>query len=201
LCYSLAVRLDECTVIFAWAVSIDFMRIIAGDLKGRQFEAPKGNRTHPMSEKMRGAIFGALGDIKGLTVLDAFAGSGALSFEAISRGAESSTAIEVDKKAHNSIQISIKALGVEGRVKATKAFVNSWSNRNHNTQFDLIFADPPYNSVPYRDLNSLPDHLKVNGTLVLSWPGKADWYPFKGLKLIQIKKYNDSSLIFYKKVV
>ena len=53
------------------------MRVISGWLGGRIFESPHGHRTHPMSDKIRGAVFGVLGDIKGLTVLDAFAGSGA----------------------------------------------------------------------------------------------------------------------------
>ena len=72
------------------------MRIIAGYLGGRQFNSPRSNRTHPMSDKARGGLFNALGDISGLTVLDAFAGSGALSFEAISRGAESVIAVDID---------------------------------------------------------------------------------------------------------
>jgi 16S rRNA (guanine966-N2)-methyltransferase len=59
------------------------MRIIAGELKGRNIQEPYGHRTHPMSEKVRGAVFNALGDIEGLAVLDAFAGTGALSFEAV----------------------------------------------------------------------------------------------------------------------
>jgi 16S rRNA (guanine966-N2)-methyltransferase len=65
------------------------MRVVAGSLKGRIFNEPSGHQTHPMSEKVRGALFNALGDIEGLSVLDAFAGSGALSFEAVSRGAKS----------------------------------------------------------------------------------------------------------------
>ena len=67
------------------------MRIIAGSLGGRVFKAPSGHRTHPMSEKIRGAIFNALGDISDLTVLDAFTGSGALCFEAVSRGVANAT--------------------------------------------------------------------------------------------------------------
>nr|MBP9820948.1 RsmD family RNA methyltransferase [Candidatus Saccharibacteria bacterium] len=60
------------------------MRIIAGFLGGRLIESPHNNKTHPMSEKMRGALFNSLGDINGLTFLDAFAGTGACGFEAIS---------------------------------------------------------------------------------------------------------------------
>jgi 16S rRNA (guanine966-N2)-methyltransferase len=77
------------------------VRIIAGSLKGRTFSEPHGHRTHPMSEKVRGALFNALGDIEGLTFLDAFAGSGALSFEAASRGAKSVIAIDKDGPAYS----------------------------------------------------------------------------------------------------
>src|ERR1039458_7477259 len=98
------------------------MRVIAGFLGGRNFDSPGGHRTHPMSDKVRGAIFGVLGDIKGLTVLDAFAGSGALAIEAISRGAKRAVAIEVDKGAHTVITENIKALGIEDRIKAVRAF-------------------------------------------------------------------------------
>jgi 16S rRNA (guanine966-N2)-methyltransferase len=83
------------------------MRIIAGRLGGRHFASPQGRRTHPMSDKMRGALFNALGDIDGLSVLDAFAGSGALAFEAVSRGAGHAVAIDVDKSAQRAIAENI----------------------------------------------------------------------------------------------
>src|SRR3954470_23836038 len=97
------------------------MRIIAGQLKGQQFQAPHGHKTHPMSDKMRGALFNVLGDIEGLTFLDAFAGSGALAFEAASRGAKAVTAIEIDNSAHKTIGQNIKALHISTQVKAVKA--------------------------------------------------------------------------------
>jgi 16S rRNA (guanine966-N2)-methyltransferase len=151
-----------------------------------------------MSDKVRGALFGVLGDIKGLTVLDAFAGSGALAIEAVSRGAASAVAIEVDKSAHGIIKANLVELGIEDRVKAVRAFAGAWSTRNQAQLFDLIFADPPYNDVPYRDLKSLPRHLKPNGTLVLSWPGRAEPLKFEGLKAVQSKNYGDAQLVFYR---
>lgn len=175
------------------------MRIIAGSLGGRQFDSPGGHRTHPMSDRMRGGLFNALGDIEGLTVLDAFAGSGALSFEAISRGAASSLAIEVDPKAHSVIEANIKALEVEDKVKATRAFTNAWSNRHPHEEFDLVLADPPYDKLPFRDLMILPKHLKPGGTLVLSWPGKTEPYYIPGFTEVKIKDYGDSQLVFYQK--
>lgn len=175
------------------------MRVISGRLGGQNFEAPHGHRTHPMSEKVRGAIFGALGDINGLTVLDPFSGSGALAIEAISRGAEQAVAVEVDKGAHTIIQKNIDKLGINKQIKVVRAYANAWSTRHQIQKFDLIFLDPPYDKIPFRDLNSMPRHLKNDGVLVLSWPAKADWYPFAGLELMQSKSYGDATLHFYKK--
>jgi 16S rRNA (guanine966-N2)-methyltransferase len=175
------------------------MRVIAGYLGGRNFASPHGHRTHPMSDKMRGAIFGVLGDIKGLTVLDAFAGSGALAIEAISRGAASAIAIEVDKGAHKIITENLASLGIEDHVKAIRAFAGAWSTRHQAQHFDLIFADPPYDDPPYRDLDKLPRHLKDSGIFILSWPGKWEALRFKGLTIVQTKTYGDAQLVFYQK--
>ncbi len=176
------------------------MRVVAGFLGGRVFQSPHGHRTHPMSEKVRGAIFGALGDIKNLTVLDAFAGSGALAIEAISRGAKSGVAIEVDKGAHGIIVENLNAFGIEDRVKVVRAFAGAWSTRNQAQLFDLIFVDPPYDNVPYRDLKALPRHLTASGTLILSWPGKDRPVAFDGLQAVQTKNYGDAQLVFYQKI-
>ena len=174
------------------------MRIVAGKFGGRIIEAPRGHRTHPMSERMRGAVFGALGDISGLSVLDGFAGSGALSIEAVSRGAKSVVAIEVDKGAHSVIQANLRTLGIEDKVKAVRAFAGAWSTRHQALLFDVILLDPPYDNVPWRDLKRMPRHLSQDGVLVLSWPGKAEALRFEGLNIVQQKYYGDSQLLFYK---
>jgi 16S rRNA (guanine966-N2)-methyltransferase len=153
-----------------------------------------------MSEKVRGGLFGVLGDIKGLTVLDAFAGSGAMAIEAISRGAKSAVAVEVDKGAHAIITKNISSLELGARIKAVRSFVNAWSTRNQAQQFDLVLADPPYDNMPYRDLKVLPSHLAEGGTLVLSWPGQAEPLKFEGLEIVQAKNYGDAQLVFYQKV-
>src|SRR5262245_30096392 len=102
------------------------MRIIAGRLGGRLFESPHTSRTHPMSDKARGALFNVLGDINDLSVLDPFAGTGALSFEAVSRGAAHATAIESDRLAQKVIQGNISSLGLQNQVKLVRAQANAW---------------------------------------------------------------------------
>src|SRR5690242_707068 len=103
------------------------MRIISGKLGGRIIHEPHGHKTHPMSEKVRGALFNALGDVEGLTFLDAFAGSGALSFEAVSRGAKSAVAVDIDKHAVDTASLSVKDLKLGGEIKVTKANMAGWS--------------------------------------------------------------------------
>src|SRR3954471_4420017 len=99
------------------------MRIIAGNLKGREFKSPHGHRTHPMSDKMRGALFNVLGDIEGLTFLDAYAGSGALAFEAISRGAKDVVAVDKESAAQKTMSANVKDLKLDKKVKLVKANV------------------------------------------------------------------------------
>lgn len=175
------------------------MRIIAGKLGGRTFEAPRGRTTRPMSEKARGALFNTLGDIEDLSVLDAFAGSGALAYEAISRGAASALAIELDKTAHKAIDESIKKLGLDNRIKNLRGNVSGWSNNNADKQFDLVLLDPPYNNLDRQLLQKLVKHTKAGGLVVLSWPGKEPAPPFEGLEVVTTKNHGDIQLVFYRK--
>lgn len=174
------------------------MRVNSGWLGGQVFDSPRGHRTHPMSDKMRGAIFGVLGDIKGLTVLDAFAGSGALAIEAISRGAARAVAVDVDKAAESVVAKNIEKLGIQDRMKSIRANVSAWSNRYINEKYDIVLCDPPYDELQYKVLRKLPRHLAVDGVLVLSLPGKHEPLKLDGLKIVQSKDYGDSQLLFYK---
>lgn len=174
------------------------MRIIAGGLKGREFKSPRGNKTHPMSDKVRGALFNVLGDISGLSFLDAFAGSGALSFEAVSRGAASAIAIDNDKNAAKTVAENIKALGLEN-VKSIQAGASSWSENNQDKQFDIVLLDPPYDDLQINLLEKLADrHVKPDGLAVLSFAGKIE-PPDLGIEVVANKNYGDSQLIFYRK--
>jgi len=176
------------------------MRIIAGQLGGRVFEAPRGHRTHPMSDKMRGALFNSLGDIEGLDVLDAFAGSGALAFEALSRGATEALLIEQDKPAQVTIRQNIEQLGLQNNARLVRAGIAAWLSTNTDAKFDIILCDPPYNDLRPELLKKLSKCLNPNGTFVLSWPGKLDVPNFKSLKQITQHNYGDGQLVFYRQI-
>lgn len=173
------------------------MRIIAGSLGGQTFEAPKGHRTHPMSDKVRGGLFGVLGDISGLSVLDAFAGSGALSLEATSRGAASAVAIDIDKNAVETAKKNIQKLGVASQIKVTRANASGWSKNNPEAVFDLILCDPPFDDLQLTRLQALTNHLQPSGIFVINWPGKLEVPEFSGLEIAQQKNYGDAQLVFY----
>ena len=122
-------------------------RLISGEFGGRFIDSPHTDRTHPMGERMRGALFNILGDVDGLRVLDAFAGTGALGLEALSRGASEAVFIERDRVAQKVLQENIDALGVSDRAKLIKSSGSAWTDTPELQGFDLIFADPPYHDV------------------------------------------------------
>jgi 16S rRNA (guanine966-N2)-methyltransferase len=175
------------------------MRIVAGYLKGRVFSEPHGHHTHPMSEKVRGALFNTLGDIDGLTILDAFSGSGALAFEAVSRGAKSAVAIERDPAVQKIVKRSIEDLNLSGQIRAIRASAGGWSDNNPDMQFDIVILAPPYDDLQPNLLQKLTRHVKTDGTLVLDYPGKENPPIFEGLEEVRNKEYGDAQLVFYRK--
>lgn len=176
------------------------MRIVTGSLGGRTFDAPRGHRTHPMGDKVRGALFNILGDIEGLTVADLYAGSGAISFEAISRGAARAIAIEADKVAYASIQRNIDALGLDEKVAVHKMYVHSWLNRT-NEQFDIVIADPPYDDLIYKTLDKLHEIVKPGGILVYSLPHDTRLILPDSMQKLSEKSYAGATLAFYRKIL
>jgi 16S rRNA (guanine966-N2)-methyltransferase len=176
------------------------MRVIAGTLGGRIFEAPKGHRTHPMGDKIRGALFNALGDITGLTVLDAFAGSGGISIEAISRGAKSAIALDDDANAYETLKQNVSSLGIESQMEVVRANAKSWSNRHPNDRYDLVVCDPPYDDIQFRTVEKLFKHVTEGGILVLSMPPGARIIVGKEFEYLSTKPYGDATLAFYRRI-
>lgn len=175
------------------------MRIITGSLKGQQFDSPRNKRTHPMSDRVRGALFNALGDLSGLTVLDAYGGTGALAFEAVSRGAEAVQICEIDKQALKVIDSNIERLALNN-VYLHHGNAKSWLRRNQETSFDVVLLDPPYDDIDRTLLQLAINRTKPGGTIVLSWPGKAETFEFEGTVPLQVNTYGDAQLLFFRAV-
>ncbi|MEI2701022.1 MAG: 16S rRNA (guanine(966)-N(2))-methyltransferase RsmD [Baekduia sp.] len=121
------------------------MRVIAGTLGGRRFEAPRGQGTRPTPERVREALFSSLGDLSGSSVLDLYAGSGALSIEALSRGAETALLVERDRRAAAVIRDNITALGLAGRATLREGDALAVvAAIEPGRTFDVVLIDPPY---------------------------------------------------------
>jgi 16S rRNA (guanine966-N2)-methyltransferase len=153
-----------------------------------------------MSEKMRGALFNTLGDIEGLTVLDPFGGTGAISFEAVSRGAAGAVVIEHDKRAHTVIYKNILILELEDKVKAIRANSSGWSDNNQQMRFDLLLMDPPYDNLQLPLVQKLINrHVKKGGVIAMSSPGRIQPPAYAAVTPLAVKKYGDGQLAFYRK--
>jgi 16S rRNA (guanine966-N2)-methyltransferase len=176
------------------------MRIIAGTLGGRIFDSPGGHKTHPMSDKIRGALFNMLGDIDRLTVLDAFAGTGALSFEAISRGAAAVVAIESDRIAQATITRNIQNLQLQKKVKLVCATALAWSNTYNGQPFDIVLLDPPYDNLQPNTVEQIIDLTAQSGIAVVSWPGGQHLPEFNGFACVHHKTYGDAQLGYYRRI-
>jgi 16S rRNA (guanine(966)-N(2))-methyltransferase RsmD len=144
------------------------VRVIAGEHGGRRLVAPKGAATRPTADRVREALFSVLGDVSGLTVLDLFAGSGALGIEALSRGAASAEFVEKGRPALTALRANLEALGIEAEVHGgdARAFVRNASVAGR--AYDLVFVDPPSRDAERvgRELD-LATVIAPNGRLVV----------------------------------
>lgn len=122
------------------------MRIITGSAKGKKLVSLEGDATRPTSERIKEAIFSSIQfDVEGRRVLDLFAGSGQMGLEALSRGAEKATFIDLSREAMEIVKQNAKTTGFFDR---SHFLVSDWRNylrkASGREQFDLVFVDPPY---------------------------------------------------------
>ena len=123
------------------------LRVVAGEAGGRHLVAPKGAR--PTADRVKESLFAALGDelVTGATVLDLFAGSGALGIEALSRGAARAVFVDRDRHAEQAIRTNLATTGFGPRARVERAPVTSFLRRAlPEGAVDLVFLDPPYDS-------------------------------------------------------
>lgn len=180
------------------------LRLTGGSLARRLIAVPDAARRgdlRPTSDKVREALFSILGsrqDLDGARVADVCCGSGALGFEALSRGAGRCTFIDIDRRTLDTVRHSARELEVEARSElicapAGKALVGKGP-------FDLVFFDPPYAMVLDDALRAaLVAAVAEGGLLVLERATRSVDPPIEGLSLVDERRYGDTRLSLYQR--
>ena len=194
------------------------MRIIAGKYGGRKIDVPKGLEVRPTIDRVRESMFSSLislcGSLDEASVLDAFAGSGALGFEAVSRGAKNLISFENNKRNYENLVENYQMLkDDDSNIKLLFADVKKakFEHVCQNIKFDLLFFDPPYENLPSDVLDILKALIKVNaiskGAVIIyehaskdSFDAYVELFAMDGFSLVNSKEYNEVAVEFLKYV-
>jgi 16S rRNA (guanine(966)-N(2))-methyltransferase RsmD len=177
------------------------MRVIAGELKGRPLLAPRGWKVRPTSDRVREAIFSALGGaVVGARVLDLYCGTGALAIEALSRGA--AEAVLVDRDTRPALG-NVESLELSGRAELIRSDAQRWlaarSGDESSPRFDLVFVDAPYRLADRvgQELDTqLPRLLDEEGRVVVE-SGARRPLRVESLERLRQRRYGSTDVSFY----
>ncbi len=174
------------------------MRVIAGRLGGRKLTAPRGLDTRPTSDRVREALFSALGDVSGARTLDLYAGTGALGVEALSRGAAHATFVESARPALTALRENLRALDLVATTRVVPLPV-ARAAPTLTGPFDLVFADPPYAAlaeVPVA-IAALRAAIAPGARLVVEHASRDTAPEITGLTPRPTRAYGDSAVTIY----
>lgn len=176
------------------------MRVVAGELGGRPLLAPRGQKVRPTSDRVREAIFSALGPIEGLHVLDVYCGTGALAIEALSRGA--AEAVLIDRDIRPALG-NIRHLQLEGRTRLIKGHLpETLAETSVGGPFQLIFCDPPYRLADRigEELDTGLAALAAPGARVVMESPARRPVELPSMTLIRERRYGGTHVAFYEKL-
>jgi 16S rRNA (guanine966-N2)-methyltransferase len=171
------------------------MRIIAGSRKGARIFAPRGGDTRPTGDRVREAAFNLIGPVDGASVLDLFAGSGAMGLEALSRGAASAVFVESDRDACRAIERNLDKLGLSGATVLCRDAFQALAAAAR--VYELVLCDPPYGFAdeerlaPYLVRALAPDGLLLYETSAREQPD------VNGLTLRTSRTYGSARLTLF----
>lgn len=180
------------------------LRVVSGSYRGTKLASPNSEKTHPMGAREKLALFNMV-DATGVKVLDAYAGTGALGIEALSRGAELVVFVEKSPQTmqilrQNEQKICSKC---QNMAKLNKFFTQTVENFAKKPEFrgyfDLILADPPYDHLNIGEIQDLVDLLANAGRLMVSSPAEQDVPDLSGVELISSRTYARARLSVYVK--
>jgi 16S rRNA (guanine966-N2)-methyltransferase len=175
------------------------VRIVAGSRKGHRISAPKGVVTRPTGDRVREAAFSLIGPVEDATVLDLFAGSGAMGLEALSRGAARCVFVERDRGACRVIQANLAKLRLAGAVVVSRDVAGALREEQaRGRRHDLVLADPPYEAWGSHEgylAELLPGVLEEAGVAVIETSAKVE--PELPLDLVTSRRYGSARITVF----
>ena len=180
------------------------MRIVAGDLRGRALATPSSQAIRPTSDRLRETIFNIIAHrhpdlLDGARVLDLFAGTGALGFEALSRGAALAMFVDDSAEARGLLRANTETLGMGGRSRIFRRDATKLGDTHPSGPFDLLFADPPYGKgLAEQALASARDGgwLRPGALAVVEEAADVEFPAVAGFTRLDHRECGDSQLIF-----
>lgn len=180
------------------------MRIIAGMARGRTFDAPQGRDTRPTLDRVRENVFNILQhQVRQARVLDLFSGSGAMAFEAISRGADFAVLVDHDRNANAIEKRNAEKLRMAEQCRILQC---DWQQAVRTLQaagerFDLVFLDPPYAMHDMSDvMAALKPILTENAVILLEHEAKTFPVICDGFDLYDSRRYGIAGVSFFRQV-
>ena len=177
------------------------MRIISGCRRGHKLYEFEGKDVRPTTDRVKEAVFNLIQMyVTGSRVLDMFAGSGALSFEALSRGAVSAVLVDRDKRSVDIIRKNIEALRFDGLCTIVNGSCFDYLRRYDGDGFDIVFLDPPYNMgliEPSLEAVAGGGALSENGIVVLESDSTDFRGEVPGLQIVKQRRYGRTYITVY----
>lgn len=185
--------------------TLDAMRIIAGEFRGREMLPPESDATRPVTDRVKQSIFDILTPwLDGATVYDCFAGTGSMGLESLSRGSRFVTFFEADRSALKRLGDNIQTFGLQERSKVIGGDIFKWANAAPAPaqRANLIFLDPPYKFLTEQSdaLKQLArqlaqNHLSPEGVVIFRHDAQ-DQLALPGLGQVDVREYGGMSVEF-----
>ncbi len=182
------------------------MRVITGSARGRRLAAPKSKRIRPALDQVKEAVFNILFDVRGLRVLDLFAGTGSMGIEALSRGAVHATFVDDFASAIHLIRKNVELCGFGKRATIIRSSVDAALRKlsRASVPFDIVFVDPPYlKNLVNPSLHALAKSsiLAPNCRIIVEHHPKEPIAGIEGLKISDERRYGQTSITFLEQCV
>ncbi len=185
------------------------MRIAGGEWCGRNLKVPSGDAVRPTQDRVREALFSMLqNEIRGIKILDLFAGAGSVGLEALSRGAEKATFVEFSSKHLSILKSNVEMLKAQDRCELIRGDAYQWIlSAGKNKNFDIVFADPPYELAAEKGYAQMLKVLlennvvKPGGLFIAEMKFRQDPDEGEGWELVRDRKYGMSRIAIYRRTI